>query len=105
MNTPFSVALTYETWDEESLGIGETDDKGYEYEETPMTLGDTLREIRNRGPWDQDEGEDFYAGIRFYSADDDINYRTGESTRYCLHVRASKRAIKRLRQCIEGNIR
>ncbi len=102
---PFTVAKTYETWDEESLEIGETDDHGYEYEDTPMSLGDTLREIRN-GCWDGDDaGEDFYAGVRFYSADNEVNYRTGETTRYCLHIRASARAIRRLRQCIEGNIR
>ena len=40
----FKYSITFQSFDEESLEIGETDDKGYEVEETTDTIGEILYE-------------------------------------------------------------
>ena len=102
---PFKVDKTYETWDEEALEAGETDDKGYDYEDEAMGLREVLRELHVSGPWQ-------YGGIhtrgqqrvmRFSTTDPDVNYRTGEETSHTIHIRGSERAIRRLKDVLESS--
>ena len=102
---PFKVDKTYETWDEEALQAGETDDKGYDYEDEPMGLREVLRELHVSGPWQ-------YGGVhtrgqqrvmRFSTTDPDVNYRTGEETSHTIHIRGSERAIRRLKDVLESS--
>jgi len=96
---PFTVSKTYETWDEDALEAGETNDRGYEYEDENMSLRDVVREIEN-GRWEHDcmpfELPRGATLLRLYSADSDVDYRSGESTSTALHIRGSARAIRRL---------
>lgn len=96
---PFSVSVTYETWDEESREAGDTDDKGYEYEDARMSLSDVVRELDNYGPFD--EVQVMGTLLRAYVADADQNLRTGEDTMRAIHVRGSERAIRRLAAAYE----
>jgi hypothetical protein len=77
----FKYSITFQSWDEESLEIGETDDKGYEVEETTDTIGEILYEANTTygiympvsfGYWESTEPEEnrdfFEKGIRKYYA-------------------------------------
>lgn len=98
MMRPFLVSVTYDTWDEQEAG--DTDDRGYEIEDDPCTLTEALRAIENIGTLDELQISDDL--IRGYSADEDINYRTGEVTMRAIHVRGSKRALRRLAQVLQS---
>jgi hypothetical protein len=102
---PFLVSKTYETWDEDALEAGETDDSGFEYKDQPMSLTELLREFEELGSFEPSEiptPPNWRPGMRiwFSSRDSDVNYRTGERTEYALHPRGSERAIKRLFQLL-----
>jgi len=43
----FTVNKTYEIWDQKSIEIGDTDDKGFEYEDHDMDLRYLISELRN----------------------------------------------------------
>jgi len=49
----YTYRMTYETWDEESLEIGETDDKGWEVEDGGKCeyLEDILRTVSGDANW------------------------------------------------------
>lgn len=97
---PFSVSMTYEVVTPESAEYGDAEDRGYEYEDRRMSLGDVVRELHRKGPWDEVQVHSTL--LRAYGADGDVDYRTGAETRYDLHVRGSERAIKRLAQYLES---
>lgn len=82
----FLVNKTYETWDEESVEIGDTDNRGFEYQDNVMTLRELIREMQNNGITEP-SCSSIQAGIWFSSIDDEIDYRTGERTQYTLHFK------------------
>lgn len=43
------ISETYEIWDEESLEIGETDNRGYSYQNEEMSFSELVRTIRLGG--------------------------------------------------------
>lgn len=93
---PFRVSKTYETWDEEALDAGDTDAKGYEYEDEPMSLREVLREL-DRGGFH--EVEDVGDVVRARTTDPVRNrahFERGLDTYYGLHIRGSQRALGRL---------
>ena len=71
--------MTYENWDEESLEIGETDDKGFECEgsEPYETLDDILRCVESDASWL--EWSDSNPSSRSWiTSDGDTNSHTGD---------------------------
>ena len=77
----FKYSITFTSWDEESLEMGETDNRGYEIEDSIDTIGDILYEANTTygiympvsfGNWESTEPEqdrDFWEkGIRKYYA-------------------------------------
>lgn len=80
-NKKFNYSISFEAWDDESLEVGQTDNRGYEVEETTDEIGEILYEANTTygiympfafGRWEStypDEDADFFEkGIRkFYT--------------------------------------
>jgi hypothetical protein len=93
--TDKNITITYETWDEESVEVGETDDRGWideegislEPDEDDIAEGKTL--IDTTVEYLQKEGvihpSDSIAA-RWWSTEEDLNYRTGERTIKSYHL-------------------
>ena len=95
----FLIARTFDRY-----GPGEDEtESGYEYEDTPVTLEEAMREIRETAPFDSvEESSDL---LRLYGADARIEYRTGVATRSVLHIRGEPRALRRLADLIDRETR
>ena len=90
-NEEFIIRVYFQTWDDESLEIGETDDKGLKeeiiYTSKDFDFFDTMEEFLNEvcekiSSYGTFEGSQ---GI-YYSIDDEINFRTGERTNYSIFL-------------------
>jgi hypothetical protein len=77
----FKYSITFQSWDEDSLEAGQTDEHGFEVEETIDTIGDILYEANTTygiympvsfGTWESTEPQEdrdfFEKGIRKYYA-------------------------------------
>lgn len=89
------ITSTYETWDEESLEAGETDDKGWldeegesmeiepEYDDEDETvITKTVSYLKKKGAIHPSSSH----GARWYSTEGDTNYRSGEQTIESYHL-------------------
>ena len=77
------ISTTYETWDEEALEAGETDDKGYEIEREEYDFRDLVKLFREGG---YTQGDTFPSLHSWYStADSEIDYHTGKMTDRSIH--------------------
>ena len=82
----FKLSKIYETWTDEAVEYGETDDKGYEYQDQEFdTLDDVVNEITSEGYVEYSSSE-YCEGGWHNTVDDDINYATGERTIYSFHL-------------------
>lgn len=82
--------MTYETWDEEALEIGETDDKGWHVDKSENY--DSLEELLQDAGYDASwlEWSDSSPGPRSWIiSQEDENYSTGERTIYNLFIERS----------------
>lgn len=110
-SAPFIVSKYYETWDEEALEAGETDDKGADFENVRMTAREAVNEIKDLGAFEFSESpfrvdEAVRRGrIWLTSVDDNINYRTGERTQYSLFIKGPPNALRRLATYLKTNRR
>lgn len=74
-----TISTTYETWDEEALEAGETDNKGYEIEKEEYNFRDLVRLFQNGG-YTEGDSSSWYS-----TSDSDIDFRTGEHTNRSIH--------------------
>ena len=74
------LSKTYETWDEEAIELGDTEDRGFEWED----VGHTFRELVELLKWMYSEPNSTH-NPTWFSTEPDIDYRTGEQTTYSLH--------------------
>ena len=90
-NEEFIIHVYFQTWDYESLEIGETDDKGLKeeiiYTSKDFEFFDTMEEFLNEvceniSSYGSFEGSQ---GI-YYSIDDDMDFRTDERTCYSIFL-------------------
>lgn len=82
----YSMNKTYETWDEDALEAGDTDDKGFEYEDKEFdSLWDMAREIRDGGATESSDSHSANPHTWYSTPDGNQNYRTGETTYYSYH--------------------
>lgn len=77
------ISKCYEVWDEDALECGETDDKGYEFEDVAYTFKELVFAIKSDGftntsDYPTTENSWLYTDM-------DVDYRTGEETTYSLH--------------------
>ena len=85
------VAKTYEVWDDEALEIGETNERGFEFEDETMTPDEFLREIS--WPHVQSSQSSFtlealsHGRVWFSSVDSDVDFETGERVNYSWHLK------------------
>ena len=87
----YIIRVYFDTWDEESLEIGETNNKGMKeeiiYTNKDFEFFDTIEEfldevckkISSYGSFEGSQGI-------YYSIDDDINFKTGERTCYSIFL-------------------
>lgn len=82
MEKKYQASVTYSIWTEEDREIGDTDQKGFERDVEPANLGDVLDlastynvEARSKGDY-----------TRWWDAEAEHDYRSGEDTYYSLHV-------------------
>lgn len=86
MKTPltFVISETYETWDEEAVEIGETDDKGFNFEDEEYELDDLQDYIEKEGFTNASEVPVTNTGV-WLSTDSEEDYQTGERTTKSIH--------------------
>lgn len=95
---------TYETWDQESMEIGDTDDRGFLEENEEYSFKEIIDKIRDGGfihssnyPIDESA---------WVSTESDIDYHTGEHTIESLHFQGPEKHgkywLKALKYCLEG---
>ena len=94
----YRVSKCYETWNDEAYEAGDTDDRGFVFQDQKMSLTDLINEIVNNGiispsSWPIRRLTD---NTWLSSIDGDENYTTGEKTYYSLHIKASNRQMKRI---------
>lgn len=85
----FKVSKTYETWNEEAYEAGETDDKGWIYEDEEFTLSELIREITDNGIIGTSNYPVNMANIGFTwlsTIDGHEDYIKGETTHYSLFL-------------------
>jgi len=109
----FKVSKTYETWDEQALEAGETDDKGFEYQDEVMTLRELVRELRNNGITEPSCSH--VESARWFSSVDPVHDRAffekGEYTYYSVHpanmdgTDISGRNMKRIARLTDYRVR
>jgi hypothetical protein len=82
--------ISYETWDEEALEAGETDDKGWKVEESESydTLESLLDSVSHDASWLEWSSSHPSSGDWIISQDDQ-DYRTGDRTQYSLFIERS----------------
>ena len=99
---PFQVGKTYEIVTPESAEEGEADEQGWVFDTEPMTLRETMREIKKLGSFEPDSSPVPRKGTRLtlYENDGDIDYQTGAETRNALHIKAPENAMRRLKQLL-----
>jgi len=87
-------SLSYSTWNHAAIEAGDTDNRGWEIEETEYHAGVLRALVACYGffePSDTDINDNTY----FYSIDNQEDYRTGEVTEYCLHLKGVSISTKR----------
>ena len=97
----FNVSKTYEIWDKESIELGETDDRGFEYEDNKLTLKELINEIKNNGfnevscwPWRNLPNHGYKPWLS--TVDPYKDMVTGDVTNYSLHIDTSNRNLVRI---------
>ena len=89
-HAPYVVSITYDVTTPESAEQGDFAETGFEREPAPMTLRETVQALDNYGGiYVQTHPH----GLASYAEDGVENYRTGENTRYAVHVKGSTRAM------------
>ena len=97
------LSKTYETWDESAFEAGDTDDRGYAWEDVSYTFKELCHLIKMEGfLYPSGSHADANCWLSTYPETD---YRTGEETTYCLHFSHNnpewmrKYWVKALRYC------
>ena len=87
----YIIRVYFDTWDEESLEIGETNNKGMKeeiiYTNKDLEFFDTIEEFLDKvcgiiSSYGTFEG----CNSIYYTCDSDINFRTGERTNYSVFL-------------------
>lgn len=73
-------AITYETWNEESIEAGETDNKGFDIDWTNCTWSD-IWDLKNDWASSQNNGNETFTNF------EDMDFRTGDTTNRTLHFK------------------
>lgn len=83
----YTYKMTYETWDEESLEIGETDDKGWveEGSRSYESLYDVLMAVASDANWLEWSSSNPDARC-WINSEGDTDFRTGDVTYNCLWI-------------------
>lgn len=94
----FTVSKTFDLVTPESAEDGEAAESGFVFEDSRMTLREVLEESRGVWPF---HCQKTHNGLTLYRQDAEIDYRSGDSTTYALHIAASPRNIARLARFVE----
>ena len=78
------VSRTYETWDYAAAEAGETNDHGWTWENYPHTFRELVGLMEEHPHPSCYPVQDM--GHVWFSSDDDEDYRTGDRTRYSIHL-------------------
>lgn len=81
----YKMSKTYETWDEESIEHGETDDRGFEYENQEFdSIWDMAKEIRDNGASEPSSSIND-VNTSYITPDSYKNHRNDKETYYSFH--------------------
>lgn len=94
----YKVSKCYETWNNEAVDAGQTDDHGFVFQDQKMSLTELVNEIVNNGItmascWPLNKITD---SIWLSTPDPETDYQSGDHTYYSLHIKASNRQMKRI---------
>lgn len=79
------LSKTYETWSIDTIEIGTTNNRGYEYKDKPFdSIADIVNEIMSEGSVEPSSSI-YHRNIWYSSIDADVDYKTGDSTGYSFH--------------------
>lgn len=93
----FTVGVSYDVVTEESAEQGDFEETGWEHEPEEMTLRDALHLIERYGPFDTGwHASPGMSQIALYQADGETDIRTGDVTRYAVHIRSTPHNLQRL---------
>tara|TARA_R110002096_G_scaffold291900_1_gene486118 strand:+ start:2886 stop:3194 length:309 start_codon:yes stop_codon:yes gene_type:complete len=86
------LSTTFETWNQEDLEHGDTDKKGFIFQNEEYSFNDLLEEL-------EDEcyhhlSNSILDSSTWISTDSNIDYRSGEETIYSLHFNGTDRQKK-----------
>jgi len=79
------LSKTYEVWSMEAIELGDTDDRGFEYQDMEFdSIEDMAKEMLSEGCLEPSCNV-FHRNIWYSSIDADVDYKTGDSTGYAFH--------------------
>jgi len=90
-----TYSVTYDTWDDESLEIGDTDDKGFESKDNKIEDFDDLERVvkdmlnLDHADWSQSPmyAADIAKGHVWYGGEHDKDIKTGDITNHAYHFK------------------
>ena len=84
---PLLLSKTYEEWDESALEAGDTDSRGFEWEDSPHTVREAAQLLKGRTP----SQSPIVDPARCWFSDSDTDWRTGDETVTAVHFAHANR--------------
>jgi hypothetical protein len=79
------ISRTYETWTPEDIEAGDTDSRGFEFTDEPVTFRELVDMIGREGFFRPSCSPATGSAFEWLETEPDIDYRTGEQTIFALH--------------------
>lgn len=86
------ISKTYEIWTQDDLEIGDTDKKGFIFQDENYSFKDLLDELKDN--YYHNLSSSMIDSNTWISTIDDIDYQSGEETIYSLHFNGTDRQKK-----------
>jgi hypothetical protein len=79
------ISRTYETWTPDDIEAGDTDSRGFEFTDEPVTFRELVDMIGREGFFRPSCSPATGSTFEWLETEPDIDYRTGEQTTFSLH--------------------
>jgi hypothetical protein len=98
----FSVNKTYDIVTHESASRGDYEETGFEWQDKKMSFNDIQDEIKNHLGYYENLQPNSSHGQSLYGVDPDTDYKTGEETRYAIHIKGAPEDMLKLSNMLKG---
>jgi hypothetical protein len=79
------ISRTYETWTDDDLEAGDTDNRGFEFTDEPVTFRELVDMIGREGFFRPSCRPATGSTFEWLETEPETDYRTGEQTTFALH--------------------